>query len=77
MLQTVKLLLPALIPSWRFFSTIAPSPRIEFALLDANLRPVGVQLIGNEHREHRLDALTDLGVLRDDRDPGQLQSADQ
>ena len=33
MLQTIKLLLPALIPSWRFFSTIAPSPRIEFTLL--------------------------------------------
>jgi hypothetical protein len=33
MLQILKLLLPALIPSWRFFDTIAPSPRIEFALL--------------------------------------------
>lgn len=30
----LRLLLPALIPSWRFFDTIAPSPRIEFALLD-------------------------------------------
>ncbi len=29
MLQTLKLLLPALIPSWRFFDWIAPSPRIE------------------------------------------------
>jgi hypothetical protein len=29
----LKLLLPALIPSWRFFDTIAPSPRIEYALL--------------------------------------------
>lgn len=34
MLQTIKLLLPALIPSWRFFDWIAPSPRIEFALLE-------------------------------------------
>ncbi|PHR56784.1 MAG: hypothetical protein COA43_13065 [Robiginitomaculum sp.] len=34
MLQTLKLLLPALIPSWRFFDTIAPSPRIEFRLLE-------------------------------------------
>jgi hypothetical protein len=34
-LKTVKLLLPALIPSWRFFDTIAPSPRIEFTLLRA------------------------------------------
>lgn len=33
MLQTMKLLLPALIPSWRFFDVIAPSPRIEFSLL--------------------------------------------
>jgi hypothetical protein len=33
MLQTLKLILPALIPSWRFFDVIAPSPRIEFALL--------------------------------------------
>jgi hypothetical protein len=33
MLQTLKLLLPALIPSWRFFDWVAPSPRIEFALL--------------------------------------------
>lgn len=30
----LRLLLPALIPSWRFFDIIAPSPRIEFALLD-------------------------------------------
>ena len=34
MLQTLKLILPAIIPSWRFFDTIAPSPRIEFALLE-------------------------------------------
>lgn len=33
MLHTLKLLLPALIPSWRFFDAISPSPRIEFALL--------------------------------------------
>lgn len=33
MLQTLKLLLPALIPSWRFFDAISPSPRIEFMLL--------------------------------------------
>lgn len=32
-LQTLKLFIPALIPSWRFFDTIAPSPRIEFTLL--------------------------------------------
>jgi hypothetical protein len=33
MLRTLKLLLPALIPSWRFFDAITPSPRLEFALL--------------------------------------------
>jgi hypothetical protein len=29
----LPLLLPALIPSWNFFDAIAPSPRIEYALL--------------------------------------------
>lgn len=33
-IHTFKLLLPALIPSWRFFDVIAPSPRIEFTLLE-------------------------------------------
>lgn len=35
MLRSFQLLLPALIPSWRFFDVIAPSPRIEFALLES------------------------------------------
>lgn len=44
MLQTLKLLVPALIPSWRFFDTIAPSPRIEFTLLKtAQEEPAGWQ----------------------------------
>ncbi len=30
-----RYLLPALIPSWRFFDFIAPSPRIEFAVVAA------------------------------------------
>lgn len=30
--KTLSLLLPALIPSWRFFKTVAPSPRVEFQL---------------------------------------------
>ncbi|MFX4223930.1 MAG: hypothetical protein ACMVO3_25000 [Thalassobaculum sp.] len=30
---SVRLLLPALFPSWRFFDVIGPSPRIEVALL--------------------------------------------
>ncbi len=33
MLRALKLLIPVIIPSWRFFDTIAPSPRIEFLLL--------------------------------------------
>lgn len=35
MIRVLKLLLPALIPSWRFFDVIAPSPRIQYALLNA------------------------------------------
>jgi hypothetical protein len=31
-LHSLKLLLPALIPSWRFFSEVAPSPRVEYCL---------------------------------------------
>ena len=34
-LHTLKLLLPALVPSWRFFDVIAPSPRIEYTLIEA------------------------------------------
>lgn len=30
--QSFVLLLPALMPSWRFFESIAPSPRIEYCL---------------------------------------------
>jgi len=33
LLRIVSLLLPAIIPSWRFFDVIAPSPRIQFVLL--------------------------------------------
>lgn len=29
----IKLFLPIIFPSWRFFSSIGPSPRIDFALL--------------------------------------------
>lgn len=32
--KTFQLILPVLIPSWRFFDSIAPSPRVEFALFD-------------------------------------------
>ncbi|MBI1275527.1 hypothetical protein GC177_06110 [bacterium] len=34
MLHHLKLLLPALVPSWRFFDWIAPSPRIEIRLYE-------------------------------------------
>ncbi len=34
MLQIFQLLLPAIIPSWRFFESISPSPRIEYTLLE-------------------------------------------
>ena len=34
MVQVLKLFLPIIIPSWRFFDSIAPSPRIEFTLLE-------------------------------------------
>ncbi|MEM6662499.1 MAG: hypothetical protein AAF666_10015 [Pseudomonadota bacterium] len=32
MFRSLALLLPALVPSWRFFQTIEASPRIEFAI---------------------------------------------
>ncbi len=40
MLKTLKLLLPALIPSWRFFDFIVASPRIQFVLLNAAGKPI-------------------------------------
>lgn len=36
MLTALKLLLPAILPSWNFFDIIAPSPRIQYALLNAD-----------------------------------------
>ena len=41
---------------------------IEVGLLDADARPRHAELVGEDHRQRRLDALTDLGILRDDRD---------
>ncbi len=35
MLHILKLLIPALIPSWNFFDIIAPSPRVQYALLES------------------------------------------
>lgn len=33
LLKTVSLLLPVLFPSWRFFKTVGPSPRVEYRLM--------------------------------------------
>ncbi len=33
LLRVISLLLPALIPSWRFFKTVAPSPRVEYRVI--------------------------------------------
>ena len=38
LLQPLKLLLPALIPSWKFFDSIAPSPRIQYSLLNSDTK---------------------------------------
>ena len=32
-LRVISLLLPALIPSWRFFKSVAPSPRVEYRVI--------------------------------------------
>ncbi len=34
MIQTIKLLLPGLIPSWKFFKAIEPSPRVQWCMMD-------------------------------------------
>lgn len=34
MINTLKLLLPGLIPSWEFFKAVQPSPRVQWRLLD-------------------------------------------
>ena len=49
--KTLRLLLPVLIPSWRFFSAIAPSPRVEFVTLakeDARTGVTDAQKMVNE-----------------------------
>ena len=33
MWKTLSFVLPVLMPSWRFFKTIEPSPRVEFAII--------------------------------------------
>lgn len=52
MLRLIVLLLPALIPSWRFFKTVAPSPRVEYRLI--RLGQVG----GWRHDRPKADIVT-------------------
>lgn len=46
-LYSLKLLLPAIIPSWNFFDVITPSPRIQFSLFNLNS---STEQIWNEFR---------------------------
>lgn len=39
MIQVLKLMLPVMIPSWRFFDVIAPAPCLEIAILDDKYDP--------------------------------------
>ena len=49
---------------------------IERRLLDAHVSPIDVELLGDDHRQHRLDALADLRVLRHDGDDAVRRNAD-
>lgn len=40
MLTLLRLCLPVLCPSWRFFETVEASPRVEWILLDLNTQPI-------------------------------------
>lgn len=54
-----RLLLPALLPSWRFFDTVAPSPRIQFAVLDREDEPEPNWRAFRPHPDHlSLGAMT-------------------
>lgn len=59
-INSIRLLLPALFPSWRFFDVIGPSPRIELALLDT---PDDASVAWREIRP-RTDRLGAAGYLR-------------
>lgn len=37
--KTIEFVLPVLMPSWRFFKTVEPSPRVQFAVLDDGADP--------------------------------------
>lgn len=52
MRRTLTLLMPALIPSWRFFRTVGPSPRIERIAADGtatDLMPQPAKLTVMQH----------------------------
>ena len=65
----VALLPPALWP-WNFVVSRSPCSI-------ADLVPVHVELLGDQHREHRLHALPDLRVLGDDRDEAVRRQLDE
>jgi len=50
---------------------------IDIRLLDLDLAPLDVELVGDDHREHVADALADLGILRDDGDDAIGRDADE
>lgn len=70
MFRVILLLLPALIPSWRFFREVAPSPRIDYRLDDGDwqrlcprpprLSPLQVlaRLVWNPQRNEELYLVT-------------------
>lgn len=62
MIQTLKLLLPALIPAWNFFDVIAASPRIEYALLPA-LGATDVTWVAFRQRPDRVSLPVMIGRL--------------
>jgi hypothetical protein len=56
----LKLLLPALIPSWNFFDVIAPSPRVEYA----RLRSIGDASADWREFRPRPESLSPLEMLK-------------
>ena len=51
--------------------------RIEGRLFDPHVLPFDVEFLGDHHRQHRLDALADLGILRHDGDQAVWRDADE
>lgn len=52
MRNTLMLILPILVPSWRFFKAIEPSPRVQWAFVGQNGHPI------NEWQEFRPRPMT-------------------